>query len=610
MLIKRGVSPASILAITFTNKAANEMKLRIAKEVGSAVAKQMTICTFHSLCARMIRENALILGYTPQFSIYDDDDTERALKMAIYKIEGEPKDGKELPVEQKYVDQVKNFIEASRNSDLNLEMAISKYPLANKQLDVVNAYYAELKKSNAVDFTGLLSEALRLLRESKPALEKYQQKWRFISVDEVQDTNISQYQIVKLLGKHNNVLCVGDYDQSIYKFRFAEPQNVFLFEKDFKATTMKLETNYRSTPQILAAAHNLILHNKERIDAELKTPNPDGQKPYAVVLDTDNEMALWIARQISGLLAKREKPQEIAVFYRINYASRILEKALRQAHIPFKVQGDVGFFKRKEIKGSLAILRLMANPNDKTAFEIATGVCCKGVGPKTCSEVYDYAEKNNVSIMQSAATLAGGAKHGAKKMAPFTANYSQSEKPYDVLTNMLERTDFSATIAKDSTPDNDRKGNVKELVVELQQHMASGGTLEEYLQYVALLTSADDKGDDGKVRLMSMHRSKGLEFDNVIISHANSSLLPHSRCLASADAEERRLQVEEERRLVYVAMTRARKRLYIAACNLVNQKYKEKPSKFISEAGIDIDYSLCKEEDYPDLDEVDEEGWE
>jgi len=586
-LVRSGVNPSEILAITFTNKAANEMKERIAKEVGSPVAKRMTICTFHSLCARMIRENAAFLGYTQKFSIYDDDDQWRVLRSSIIKVEGEPKDGSELPVEKKYADKVSRFLEASRNSDLTDDQARKKYPISDRQYKVVEEYYAELKRSNAIDFTGLLSEALRLLRQNKAVLEAYQKRWRYISVDEVQDTNISQYQIVKLIGAHGNVLCVGDMDQGVYKFRFAEPENVLMFEKEFKAKSLKLEINYRSTPQILAKAHTLILHNKDRKDAELRTENSPGLQPAAVLLATDVQMATWIATEITKLLKHGENPNEIAVFYRVNFVSRILENALRNAHIPFKVQGDVGFFKRKEIKASLAILRLIANPNDKTAFETATSICCPGFGPQSCSVIYDLAQKEKTSVMASAikhANPSGG--RAQKALAPFATNFSFSRQPYDTLATLLTKTAFSTNIIKDSTVDNDRVGNVKELMLELQQHMARGGTLEEYLQYVMLLTSADDQDDKGKVRLMSMHRSKGLEFDNVFISHANASMLPHSRSTYATDDEERRKQIEEERRLMYVAMTRARKHLWIASCALVNAKQQEKPSPFISEAGI------------------------
>lgn len=585
VLLKRGVDPSKILAITFTNKAADEMKARILKEVGP-IAKRMTICTFHSLCCRMIRENAQLLGYTTKFSIYDDDDQWRAMRTAVIKVEGAPQDGRELPVEPRYVEKVMGFIEATRNSDLSTEQALKTYPLVNKQLEVVEAYYQELKKSNAIDFTGLLSEALRLLRGFPSILESYQKRWSYISVDEVQDTNVSQYEIVKLIASHGNILCVGDLDQSIYRFRFAEPQNVFTFEKDFKAKSLKLEINYRSTPEILARAHTLIEHNQDRKDAQLRTDNPHGPDPISVILETDEAMALWVGKEIYKLIKfEHVKPTEIAIFYRVNFASRVLERALRHLQVPFKVYGDVGFFKRKEIKGSLAILRLLANPNDKTAFETATGICCKGIGPHTCSSVYDLAEKDKTNIVHAAQCFASKPNHIGQKMAVFTSNYSTTDKPYDVLTRMLEKTAFAANIVKDSTPDNDRVSNVKELVIELQQHMATGASLEDYLQYVSLLTSSDDKGDQGKVKLMTMHRAKGLEFDHVFLTHVNSNLLPHDRASGVADEEERRKQIEEERRLLYVAMTRARKSLYLCSCLMASKKEAE-PSPFILEAGI------------------------
>ena len=583
-LLSMGVNPASILAITFTNKAANEMRSRIAKRVGKDKAKLMTISTFHSLCARIVRENASLLGYTRGYSIYDSDDQWRALRTAIIKVEGEPKDGGELPISQKYAKSILYFIEGSRNCDLTYEKAIKKWPVRNAK-PIIDAYYKELKDSNAIDFTGLLSEALRLLRDFPEVLDKYRQQWRFISVDEVQDTNISQYELVKLLGSHKNVLCVGDSDQAIYGFRNAEPANVLKFERDFKAKPLKLETNYRSTPQILKHAHALIKTNQDRKDSELRTDNEAGTPPKAYVLDSDYEMADWIALRIKDLIRNKENPDEIAVFYRVNYVSRLLEGALRKYQIPFKVYGDVGFFKRIEIKISLSILRLLVNPNDKTAFETVANNCCRGVGSSTCSSIYDKAEEMKCDVVSAARAYAKGKSRKAKCVAVLTDNFDQSMKPYDLVDRLLHKTAFKAAMVKKSSPDNDRVANVGELVLEIQQFMANGAPLEDYLQYVALLTSQDDKKDSGKVKLMTMHKCKGLEFDNVFISYANEGFIPHSRAHVAPTQEEVRRQLEEERRLMYVSMTRARKRLRIASCKMMGKKEME-PSSFLLEAGL------------------------
>jgi len=457
----------------------------------------------------------------------------------------------------------------------------------NEQLDVVEEYYRELKRCDSIDFTGLLSEALRLLRARQDVAEKYQMRWRFISVDEVQDTNIAQYEIIKLIGAHGNVMCVGDQDQGIYAFRNAEPENLASFERDFKARSLKLETNYRSTPQILERAHALIVNNESRKDAELKTGNSDGPPPRAFVFENDMFMAQWVAKTISKMIEFGESPKEIAVFYRVNFVSRILESSLRHAHIPFQVYGDVGFFRRMEVKAALAVLRLLSNPNDKTAFETVASMCCRGVGPKTCMQVYQISEDDNCSIVKAVQKVASRGGRMAKTLGAFASRFNPKEKPYDVLSTMLHKTSFADTITKKSTPDNDRLANVKELILEVQQHMASGGTLEDYLQFVSLLTSQDDKDDRGKVKLMTMHKSKGLEFDNVIITHANDEIIPHRKSYSGFDDEQRRKQMEEERRLMYVAMTRARRRLLITSCKLASKRT-YLPSPFINEAGVRI----------------------
>lgn len=597
-LISKGVDPASILAITFTKKAAEEMKVRIGGAVGPAAAGKMTISTFHALCARIIRGNASLLGLTKTYTIYDTDDQERLLKRCIAKIEDAPevRDGGGFLVKQaakyvptdEYLDSLMAYIEGMRNACMTPEDAASRYGLSGNQPAVAKKYFEEIRKADAVDFTGLLSETTRLFDEHPEVLETYRRKFKYISVDEVQDTNVAQYKLIKQLGMgHKNVLCVGDMDQSLYAFRGACVENILDFEKDFGAKVLKLEINYRSTPQILRYSQNLIEHNVFRKGTSLKTENQPGDCPQIVGFTMDDAMATYIAENIRLLINKGTKPSQIAVLYRINSASRLIEQKIRERNIPYKIIGGLDFYSRKEIKACMSVLKLLCNENDKAAFEKVSEYCCRGVGEVAVSAVMDHSASESVSVCQAARQYLKTGTQQAKALAPLVGALDAARvMPADKgLMHVAKTTAFWGKMEQDSTSTNDRLGNIDEMSRDVERHLSLGGTLVGYLQNISLMSAADQNNEDAEVKLMSMHACKGLEFDVVFISHACHGIIPHDRTLAIQDETERATQLEEERRLLYVAMTRAKKTLRICFCRGGMNKVFD-PSSFLKETGL------------------------
>ncbi len=613
-LLAKGVDPKSILSITFTNKAANEMRERIAKAVGAEPASKMTVSTFHSLCSRIIRTNCALLGLDKNYSIYDSDDQERLLKTCIKMIEDVGSTDKFKPSKE-YIRSLMNYIEGIRNACMTEEAALQKYQLDGNQAKVAAEYFMQLRKSNAVDFTGLLSETLRLFKENPNVREVYRNRFRYISVDEVQDTNIAQYELIKDFGiGHGNVLVVGDLDQSIYKFRSANPENILAFEKDFPGCkVLKLEKNYRSTPSILKFSQNLIDHNLLRKGTTLTTDNPDGSSPQIVAGTTDIEMARIMAEDIKKKIDCGTKPKEIAILYRTNYASRVLEKAMRDLGIKYKIIGGLSFWDRKEVKSGVAILKMLCNDCDRMAFEKVVESCCKGVGGKAMATVSEISQTKNLSMLEAAKEFSAGTGAGPRCITPLLNSIDSSILPGQAMLKIAHETSFWTRCEADSTDTNDRCGNVLEMARDVDEYCSKPKcSLAGYLQNLSLITSGDeDQDDDQLVKLMTLHGCKGLEFDVVCISHCNSGMLPHSRLEVEFEdnPSELAIAIEEERRLLYVGMTRARKNLtlYFATARMdarAKNPIPMTPSPFLFETGIKSD-DLEKYRFGPDLNEID-----
>lgn len=576
------------------------MRHRIGQAVGNDKAALMTISTFHSLCSRLIRANPEMLGLTKNYTIYDTDDQERLLKTCIAKFE-DPGGSGNFKISKEYMRTLVSFIEGKRNACLNDAQALDRYDIFGNQASVAAEYFTQLRKSNAVDFTGLLSETNRLFTEHSDIRDKYRNRFKYISVDEVQDTNIAQYELIKHLGLgHGNVLIVGDLDQSIYKFRDACPENILQFEKDFaNCKVLFLEKNYRSTPSILSHSQKLIEHNTLRKGTKLLTDNADGDPPKVIVSETDLSMAEDIAASIEAKIKSGIKPKEIAILYRTNFASRVLERALRDHQIKYRIIGGMSFWDRKEVKQGLAILKMLCNENDRMAFEKSAEACCRGVGEKAFGAITEIAQTRGITVMAAAKTFASVGNASGRALSPLVKAIDSCHGilPGQTLLKISQMTAFWSRLASDSTDTNDRCGNLLEMVSDADEYCSKPkNTLSGYLQNISLLTSADEKDDDDSmIRLMTLHGCKGLEFDAVYISHCNSYMLPHSRM--AGESSNYPAAVEEERRLLYVGMTRARKSLALCLSKSKIDARSRNPvaqfaSPFIKETGIpcpDID---------------------
>lgn len=592
-LVASGIDPRSILAITFTNKAADEMRKRVGQAVGPEKSSLMTLSTFHSLCARIIRVHAPLVGLTQGYTIYDDDDSERAIKACIRKLEGFGNEG-QPPIPKPYLASVKAYLEGSRNDCLSDGQAIKKYPLHGRQKSVVDLYFATLKRSNAIDFTGLLSETLRLFQEHPDVKDRYATRFKYISVDEWQDTNVAQYEMVKLLsGTDKNVLVCGDLDQSIYGWRGAQPENVMRFENDFQGCkTYHLETNYRSTPSILKTSQKLIDLNTMRKPTTLRTDNPDGEKPRLIEAYSDWDMARMIARDTASKIRSGFLPEEIAILYRTNWSSRVLEQAFREAEIKYKVVNGTSFWSRQEVKTGIAMLKLLANENDKMSFERAVEGCCRGAGPKALGAVEEISQGKGIPVLVAAEEFCGSSLYQAKALLPLVAGLRSHRGllPGKTIMEIAKNTALWSRLEGDSTTVNDRCGNFTELARDVDEYCAKpNSTLAGYLQSLSLLADGDQKSVKGAVKLMTMHSCKGLEFDCVYVSHCTDDVLPHPRAVMMDVGQPFPAQREEERRLLYVSMTRARK--WLSLCTFAAKGRAEKmtnvnPSPFLAEIGF------------------------
>ena len=606
-LMASGVDAFHILALTFTNKAAAEMKERIEKILGNSEARNLYIGTFHSVFARILRAEAPKLGFPSNFTIYDGEDAKSVLKTIIKEKNLDDKHYKPNTVLGR-ISQAKNALvspeEYAIDSMLQQEDTRTNRPMIGS---IYKAYSERCFKNGAMDFDDLLFYMYRLLTTIPESLHKYQHKFRYIMIDEYQDTNVVQYEIVKLLGAmHENVCVVGDDAQSIYSFRGATIQNILQFEKDYdEIKIVKLEQNYRSTKTILNVANEVIGNNKGQLEKKLFTENPDGEKIRIVRTMTDNDEGKIVADTIQELkLRNHFYNRDFAILYRTNAQSRSFEEALRRMGIVYKIYGGMSFYQRKEIKDFIAYLRLIVNPRDEEALKRVINYPVRGIGKTTIDKLVLIANQINASVWD---VLTNAAFHGFKSstlecLDQFVTMIKmfQSEMPkknaYDLAFTVGKSTNIVKELFNDKTTEGlARYENVQELLNSIKEFTETPMNEEDgevgdkglgtYLQQIVLLTDTDDdKEDKDSVKLMTIHAAKGLEFPVVFLGGLEETLFP------SAMSINTREELEEERRLFYVAITRAKKKLHLTYANAryrFGQLQQNDPSRFLEEINED-----------------------
>lgn len=581
-LIEIGVNPYNILAITFTNKAANEMKERIERQLGYS---DVWTSTFHSMCARILRMDCERIGYSKDFTIYTDLESERVVKRILQDYpQADPKNKGD------YLWHISRAKTLALSPDDYYDTIKDSDSDAYNVAEVYRRYEAELKKCNCLDFDDLLLKTVLLFSTCPDVLEKYQNRFHYINVDEFQDTNKLQYDIVKMLAKkHGNLFVVGDEDQSIYSWRGAEIRNILDFPKDFKgAKVFKLEQNYRSTTSILKAANNVIKNNSNRNEKTLWSEiNQDDSIEYYEAYN-DRDEATRVARAIDTLHRKGAPYSEMAILVRANSVTRGFEEEFNLHGIPYKVFGGFRFYERKEIKDALAYVRIAINPSDNDSILRVVNYPKRGIGNTAVAELQNVAKDTNSTLFQVLINPGLLSSATAKKLAPFTEIATELVKMQKQMSAVefvqfaIRRSGLESSLAQSGDPeDSNRLENIEELVGAVQQFSQDNenATISDFMQSVALVSDTDSMNSDDYVTIATVHAVKGLEFDNVFIVALEEGIFPTQRAIYSGD-------IEEERRLMYVAITRARKRLFVLNARQRYRFGKSEPmtqSRFVSE---------------------------
>jgi DNA helicase-2/ATP-dependent DNA helicase PcrA len=600
-LMATGVDAFQILALTFTNKAAAEMKERVTHILGNNEARNLYIGTFHSVFARILRAEADKLGYPRNFTIYDTDDAKSVVKTVV----------KEMNLDDKHykASTIYNRISNAKNSLITPEEYINDYGLqqedmrANRPLigQIYTAYCNRCFKNGAMDFDDLLLKFYQLLNTHPESLSKYQRKFKYIMIDEYQDTNTSQYQIIKLLGAmHENVAVVGDDAQSIYSFRGATIENILQFQKDYdEVKVVMLEQNYRSSQNILHVANHIIANNKGQIPKKLWTSNIEGEKIKLVRTATDNDEGKYVADAIQEQkLRNHYHNNDFAILYRTNAQSRGFEESLRRMNIAYRIYGGISFYQRKEVKDFLSYLRVIVNPNDEEALKRIINYPARGIGKTSIEKAILFANQNNISfwnVLERAAEFGYRAStleviNNFVIMIKMFQSELQKKNAYDLSILVGKNTGIVKDLFNDKTTEGlARYENLQELLNSIKGFTETptedgellDKSLGSYLQQITLLTDADDdKGESDVVKLMTIHAAKGLEFSVVFVGGLEETLFPNAMAINTRE------ELEEERRLFYVAITRAKRRLWLT---YANNRYRfgnltqNEPSRFIDE---------------------------
>lgn len=604
-LLKQGARPSTILALTFTNKAAREMKERIASVVGENTARYLWMGTFHSVFARILRAEHETIGFPSNFTIFDSADSKSLIKTIIKSFQLDDKMYKPGSVASRISMAKNNLITPdayAQNSEIRLADKAMRMPAVS---EIYKEYVKRCRLSGAMDFDDLLLKTNLLFRDYPEILEKYRQRFDYVLVDEYQDTNFAQYLIVKkLAANHQNICVVGDDAQSIYSFRGARIENILSFQSDYPGHKIfKLEQNYRSTQTIVNAANSIIAKNKRQIPKTVFSENDSGKNIKVISALTDNEEGFLVAQEIAETqLREHYKNQDYAILYRTNAQSRIFEEALRKRNIPYKIYGGLSFYQRKEIKDLLAYFRLVINPWDNEALKRIINYPARGIGQTTLAKLESAASENDTSIWKIITALTGDNPAGlnkgtATKVLKFVALIEEFAQvvaegdAWEAAKYIAEQTGILKELHSDKSPEGlSRHENIQELLNGIQEFSINAleegrpSKLENYLEDVALLTDQDTEKDEDrdKVTLMTVHSAKGLEFKNVFVVGLEENLFP------SAQAEEKKSPeaLEEERRLFYVALTRAKENAWFS---YANQRYRWgnlefcSPSRFLIE---------------------------
>jgi DNA helicase-2/ATP-dependent DNA helicase PcrA len=606
-LVRNGVNPANILCLTFTNKARDEMQERLAAAYGET-ARRVFISNFHGLCGVILRRLGLPLGYRSTMTVCDADDQTDLLLQIARKKGLEP-----TKPQARYLAMLVNDWRENLGSDADLEEKCAE-TIREGEVSVLREYTRTIRQRNQCDFSSLLSETVRLLREAPEVRQKLQDKFRFIQVDEYQDTNRAQNEIVELLaGPEDNVLAVGDGDQSIYEWRGASPDAIKQFITNGQARTgncriVKLGVNYRSTPQIVSVADTLIRHSSDRIPVEFSTIRGAGEPVKCAKLPTPEDEAEGVAASIEAVLADGTPAREVAVFYRANDMSRQIEQALAKRQIPCRVVGGGSYYDRMEVKDVLSMLRFLCNPKDGISFHRVTNKPARGMGDALIGKLEAFAEKKDIDLLTTLDEIwlhqirdehdkpLGEAAIRACRDTRHVFGFDQHGRSVASIANeVLDRSRYDQWLKEKYEKDEyeTRRRNVNELANSIAEFCRASprAGIADYLQSISLYTDGESNHDDNAVRLMSLHASKGLEFDVVYMIGVEHGILPHEKAVKDRGPK----GVEEERRLCYVGFTRARKLLRVTWCQKRQDSFTRgkaakwiacRPSRFLLEAGL------------------------